>query len=54
MTFMEVRLTAWICDGGCGVEVLSTDEDMPGGWTVVDENGERHACAVCSPERAVA
>jgi hypothetical protein len=55
MTFMEVLLAAWICDGDCGVEVLSADGDMPVGWVVIDESGERHACGVCAPsDRVVA
>lgn len=46
MTWLEIMLNAWICDG-CQLEVISQDDGLPAGWTL-DVTGDQHLCPTCT------
>lgn len=52
MTWLEILLNAWICDG-CQIEVISQDDGLPGGWTL-DVNGDLHLCPLCTARTGAA
>jgi len=45
MTWLEILLNAWICDG-CQLEVMTQSDGLPEGW-VLDITGDLHLCPMC-------